>query len=131
MKVEIGALVEKEYGELVKDEISQVKGVEYVFFATGRSNDLFDQKQFGNFGEASIITIIAEEACKDDVFDQLFMLCELNAKKSGVVYMSNPIVRSTIINLFRLSFKNIIQKVVLEWTIFYEKNCCKEKRDNF
>ena len=37
MKVEIGALVEKEYGQLVKDEISQVKGVEYVFFATGRS----------------------------------------------------------------------------------------------
>ncbi|GIS15249.1 MAG: hypothetical protein CM15mP117_06810 [Alphaproteobacteria bacterium] len=31
MKVEIGALVEKEYGQLVKDEISQVKGVEYVF----------------------------------------------------------------------------------------------------
>ena len=59
MKVEIGALVEKEYGQLVKDKISQVKGVEYVFFATGRSNDLFDQKQFGSFGEASIITIIA------------------------------------------------------------------------
>ena len=95
MKVEIGALVEKEYGQLVKDEISQVKGVEYVF-ATGRSNDLFDQKQFGSFGEASIITIIAEEACKDDVFDQLFMLCELHTKKSGVVYMSNPIARSTV-----------------------------------
>ena len=96
MKVQIGALVEKEYGQLVKDEISQVKGVEYVFFATGRSNDLFDQKQFGSFGEASIITIIAEEACKDDVFDQLFSLCELHTKKSRVVYMSNPIARSTV-----------------------------------
>ena len=96
MKVEIGALVEKKYGQLVKDEISQVKGVEYVFFATGRSNDLFDQKQFGSFGEASIITIIVEEACKDEVFDQLFMLCELHTKKSGVVYMSNPIARSTV-----------------------------------
>ena len=40
MKVEIGALVEKEYGQLVKDEISEVDGVEYVFYATGRTNDL-------------------------------------------------------------------------------------------
>ena len=46
MKVEIGALVEKEYGQIVKDEVSQIAGVEYVFFATGRSNDLFEQKQF-------------------------------------------------------------------------------------
>ena len=71
MKVEIGALVEKEYGQLVKDEISEVAGVEYVFYATGRTNDLFEQKQFGNFGEASIITIIADEKNKDDVFDHL------------------------------------------------------------
>lgn len=96
MKVEIGALVEKEYGQLVKDEISEVAGVEYVFYATGRTNDLFDQKQFGSFGEASIITIIADESCKDDVFDQLFALCELHTKNSGVVYMSNPMARSTV-----------------------------------
>ena len=96
MKVEIGALVEKEYGQLVKDEISEVDGVEYVFYATGRTNDLFEQKQFGNFGEASIITIIADESSKDDVFDQLFSLCELHTKKSGMVFMSNPIMRSTV-----------------------------------
>ena len=58
MKVEIGALVEKEYGQIVKDEISEIAGVEYVFYATGRSNDLFDEKQFGSYGEASIITVI-------------------------------------------------------------------------
>ena len=96
MKVEIGALVEKEYGQLVKDEISEIAGVEYVFYATGRSNDLFDEKQFGSYGEASIITVIADQACKDDVFDRLFTLCELHAKKSGLIYMSNPITRSTV-----------------------------------
>ena len=96
MKVDIGALVEKEYGQLVEDGISDVAVGEYVFYATGRTNDLFEQKQFGNFGEASIITIIADESCKDDVFDQLFALCELHAKNSGVVYMSNPIMRSTV-----------------------------------
>ena len=96
MKVEIGALVEKEYGQLVKDEISEVDGVEYVFYATGRTNDLFEQKQFGNFGEASIITIIADESSKDDIFDHLFSLCELHTKKSGMVFMSNPLMRSTV-----------------------------------
>ena len=96
MKVEIGALIEKQYGQLVKDEVSQLEGVDYVFYATGRSNDLFDDKQFGSYGEASIITVIVEQACKDDVFEQLFTLCELHTKKSGVVYMSNPIARSTL-----------------------------------
>ncbi len=95
MKVEIGALVEKEYGQIVKDEVSQIAGVEYVFFATGRSNDLFEQKQFGSYGEASIITIIADEKYKNEVFDQLFSLCELHTKKSGVVFMSNSLMRST------------------------------------
>ena len=95
MKVEIGALVEKEYGQIVKEEISQIAGVEYVFFATGRSNDLFEQKQFGSYGEASIITIIADEKYKNEVFDQLFNLCELHTKKSGVVFMSNSLMRST------------------------------------
>ena len=33
MKVEIGALVEKEYGQIVKDGISEIAGVEYVFYA--------------------------------------------------------------------------------------------------
>ena len=95
MKVEIGALVEKEYGQIVKDEVSQIAGVEYVFFATGRSNDLFEQKQFGSYGEASIITIIVDEKYKNEVFDQLFSLCELHTKKSGVVFMSNSLMRST------------------------------------
>lgn len=95
MKVEIGALVEKEYGQIVIDEVSQIAGVEYVFFATGRSNDLFEQKQFGSYGEASIITIIADEKYKNEVFDQLFSICELHTKKSGVVFMSNSLMRST------------------------------------
>ena len=95
MKVEIGALVEKEYGQIVIDEVSQIAGVEYVFFATGRSNDLFEQKQFGSYGEASIITIIVDEKYKNEVFDQLFSLCELHTKKSGVVFMSNSLMRST------------------------------------
>ena len=96
MQVEIGALVEKKYGQIVKDKILQIKGVEYVFFATGRSDDLFEQKQFGNFGEAAIITIVADEAKKESIFKELFSLCELHSRSSGLIFMSNPIERSTI-----------------------------------
>ena len=94
MKVEIGALLEKEYGQLVKEKVSQLEGVDYVFFATGRSNDLFEEKQFGSYGEAAIITIIVNESSKEEVFDQVFALCELHTRKSGVVYMTNPIMRA-------------------------------------
>ena len=96
MKVEIGALVEKDYGPKVKDEVSQLDCVDYVFYATGRSDDLFEQKQFGNFGEAAIITILVEEEHKERVFDYVFELCDLHMRKSGLVFMSNPIVRAHI-----------------------------------
>jgi hypothetical protein len=94
MKVEIGALVEKKYGHLVKDQISQLEGVDYVFYATGRSNDLFEQRQFGDFGEAAIITIIVDESQKIEVFEQLFEICQLQNRKSGVVFMSNAIIKT-------------------------------------
>ena len=96
MQVEIGALIEKEYGPILKEEVSQLEGVDYVFYATGRSNDLFDQKQFGSFGEAAIVTVLVEEDHKERVFDHIFDLCELHERKSGVVFMSNPIIRSHI-----------------------------------
>ena len=96
MKVEIGALVEKDYGPKVKDEVLQLDGVDYVFYATGHSDDLFEQKQFGNFGEAAIITILVEEEHKERVFDHVFELCDLHTRKSGLVFMSNPIVRAHI-----------------------------------
>ena len=96
MKVEIRALVEKDYGPKVKDKVSQLDGVDYVFYATGRSDDLFEQKQFGNFGEAAIITILVEEEHKERVFDHVFELSDLHTRKSGLVFMSSPIVRAHI-----------------------------------
>ena len=118
MQVEIGALVEKKYGQIVKDKILQFKGVEYVFFATGRSDDLFEQKQFGSFGEAAIITIVADEAKKESIFRELFSLCELHSRSSGLIFMSNPIERSTIWIIF-LIVRKISQ---VSDHLFYKKS---------
>ena len=66
--VEIGALVEKKIGDEAYEKIYNLEGVEYVFLETGRSNDLFKSRQFGEFGEAALMTIIAESAKKDLLF---------------------------------------------------------------
>ena len=64
--VAIGALIEKNLGMSKFKEISEFKGVEYAFVETGRSNDLFQERQFGQFGEASIMTIIVQNKFKDE-----------------------------------------------------------------
>ena len=58
--IQIGALVEKEQGLSAYNDISSSKGVLYAFLETGRSNDLFSEKQFGEFGEAAILTMVVE-----------------------------------------------------------------------
>ena len=68
MFVEIGALVEKSIGNDALHKIIDCNGVEYAFMETGRSNDLFEDRQFGDFGEAAIITVIAKNL-KNEVMD--------------------------------------------------------------
>ena len=63
--VEIGALVEKQIGDGAYKKIYDLNGVEYVVLETGRSNDLFASRQFGEFGEAALVTVIVESSKKD------------------------------------------------------------------
>ena len=46
MTVEIIALVEKNYGQKVLEEMKSSPGVLQILNAAGRSNDLFEDKQF-------------------------------------------------------------------------------------
>ena len=61
MTVEIIALVEKNYGQKVLEEMKSSPGVLQILNAAGRSSDLFEDKQFGTFGEAAIVTIVADD----------------------------------------------------------------------
>ena len=58
--LQIGALIEKDNGLTAYDDISNSNGVIYAILETGRSNDLFSEKQFGEFGEAAILTLVIE-----------------------------------------------------------------------
>ena len=96
MFVEIGALVQKTIGNEALHKIIDCKGVEYAFLETGRSNDLFEDRQFGDFGEAAIITIVAEKAAKDEILQQLHKCCKLDESPEGVVFVEQPLIKTSL-----------------------------------
>ena len=90
MTVEIIALVEKNYGQKILEEMKSSPGVLQILNAAGRSSDLFENKQFGAFGEAAIVTIVADDTQKDNIFNKVFHLCDLKNKSNGIVLMTKP-----------------------------------------
>ncbi len=59
--VEIGAHVAKGIGDEVYDQIYKLDGVEYVFLESGRSKDLFSDRQFGEYGEAALLSVSSNQ----------------------------------------------------------------------
>ena len=93
MTVEIIALVEKNYGQKILEEMKSSPGVLQILNAAGRSDDLFEDKQFGAFGEAAIVTIIADDNQKDKIFDKVYNLCDLKNNNNGIVLMTKSQVK--------------------------------------
>ena len=91
--VEIGALVAKSVGDGVYEKIYNLDGVEYVFLETGRSNDLFSDRQFGEYGEAALLSVIVKSKEKDDVFSQIFELLGLDEASVGLMFEEKPITQ--------------------------------------
>ena len=89
--VEIGALVAKSVGDGVYEEIYKLDGVEYVLLESGRSKDLFSDRQFGEYGEAALLSVIVKSKSKDDVFNQIFELLSLDEASVGVMFEEKPI----------------------------------------
>ena len=96
MFVEIGALVQKSIGNEALHKIIDCKGVEYAFMETGRSNDLFEDRQFGDFGEAAIITIVTEKAAKEEILQQLHKYCRLDESPEGVVFVEQALIKTSL-----------------------------------
>ena len=95
MFVEIGALIQKSIGKSVLESLKDLEGVELITVESGRSSDLFEERQFGAFGEAAILTIIASSNNKDTIFDELYNACGLNEHKQGLVFMTTEFVKSS------------------------------------
>ena len=86
MLLEIGSMLSIDAGTKVFDKLKNHDKVEFIFHETGRSDDLFDDKQFGEFGEASILTVLVEETNKDEIFAEIFETAGLHDSETGVVY---------------------------------------------
>jgi hypothetical protein len=91
--IQIGALVEKEHGLEAYHEISTSTGVIYAFLETGRSNDLFLEKQFGEFGEAAILTMIVEAKQKNQVLENLAKSLKVDQSGDGIVFEATKILK--------------------------------------
>ena len=88
---EIGALVEKDAGDRAYEKIYNLDGVEYVVLETGRSNDLFASRQFGEFGEAALMTVIAELGKKEQVLYQIYEVLGIGESSVGLIYEEKPV----------------------------------------
>ena len=93
MTVEIIALVEKNFGQTILEKMNNSPGVLQIFNAAGRTNDLFENKQFGDFGEAAIVTIVADYKHKEKIFDKVFNLCDLKNNNNGMVLMTKSQIK--------------------------------------
>ena len=91
--IQIGALVEKENGLNAYNDISSSKGVLYAFLETGRSDDLFSNKQFGEFGEAAIITMLVEAKEKNNVLERLVQSLNIDQNGEGLVFEETDILK--------------------------------------
>ena len=91
--IQIGALVEKEHGLSAYNNMSSSKGVLYAFLETGRSNDLFSEKQFGEFGEAAILTMVVEAKEKNNVLERLVQSLNIDQNGEGLVFEETDILK--------------------------------------
>ena len=65
--------------------------MEYVVLETGRSNDLFASRQFGEFGEAALMTVIAQSAKRDQVLTKMYDVLGIGEASVGLIYEDKPI----------------------------------------
>ena len=96
MHIELGALIHKAHTELVLEGLANHPSVVVAFVAGGRSNDLFEYREFGDYGEASIITVIADEGACDEILNLLHTICGLDSSKEGVVFAGKHLVRTSL-----------------------------------
>ena len=91
--IQIGALIEKDNGLDAYGDISKSDGVIYALLETGRSNDLFSDKQFGEFGEAAVLTLVVDAKQKNQVLEDLAKNLGLNEKGEGFVFEETALLK--------------------------------------
>ena len=58
---------------------------------SGRSNYLFVERQFGEFGEAAVMTAIVSETKKDGVISKLYELLQCDKPHGGFIFQKRQL----------------------------------------
>ena len=91
MLVEIGSMTSLEVGQKIYDALIDDDKIQLMFLETGRSHYLFEEKQFGEFGEASILSIIVNEEGQLNIFEKVYEHAGLNQRDQGIIVVNKKI----------------------------------------
>ena len=91
MLVEIGSMTSLEVGRKIYEALIDDDKIQLMFLETGRSHDLFEEKQFGEFGEASILSIIVNEEDQQNIFAKVYEHAGLDQRDQGIIVINKKI----------------------------------------
>ena len=95
MFIELGSMLSLKVGKKVYEELEKDDRVTYVFLETGRSNDLFEDRQFGSFGEAAVITVIVDKKDEKEIFEKIYETSRLSDEDNGIQYTSSSLLKTS------------------------------------
>ena len=95
MFIELGSMLSLKVGKAVYEELEKDDRVTYVFLETGRSNDLFEDRQFGAFGEAAVLTVIVDKKDEKEIFEKIHETSRLSREDNGIQYTSSSLVKTS------------------------------------
>ena len=96
MFMELGSMLSLKVGKAVYDELEKDERVSYVFLETGRSNDLFEARQFGSFGEAAVLTVIVDKKDEKNIFEKIYEISKLSQEDNGIQYTVSSLTKTSL-----------------------------------
>ena len=96
MFIELGSMLSLKIGKAVYEELEKDERVTYVFLENGRSNDLFEDRQFGTFGEAALLTVIVDKKDEKEIFEKIFETSRLTDENNGIQYTSSSLAKTSL-----------------------------------
>ena len=94
--MELGSMLSLKVGKAVYDELEKDERVSYVFLETGRSNDLFKERQFGSFGEAAVLTVIVDKKDEKSIFEKIYEISKLSQEDNGIQYTVSSLTKTSL-----------------------------------
>ena len=94
--MELGSMLSLKVGKAVYDELEKDERVSYVFLETGRSNDLFEERQFGSFGEAAVLTVIVDKKDEKNINEKIYEISKLSQEDNGIQYTVSSLTKTSL-----------------------------------